>query len=430
MDISLSKKQIDCGARRMFLLCVLAYTAIYVGRKNFSVCLSAMISEGFIDKVTGGAAGTAFLVVYAVGQFINGLISDRVSPSSMITAGLLGAGVANISMAFNQFSSLVPCIWCICGIFCSMLWSSVIKCIAQWLPSERVERAGVKLSVTVPLGSVITYLIATLSLRFSGWRTVFLTCGLVCILSGTVFMISIKRMSGYIRYISDNGGESGKISNVQVSGKKRMGSGLFALIFSSEMLLIIAAVMCNGVLKDGLDLWTPTFISEYFEVSAAFTALLMSLIPLLNVAGAYLSEFFYSKMHLDEMSVTAVMYGLTILCFIPVCIFTAAGETGALLRWISVILLAFIMMATTGANTMLMTFIPLRYKRIGKVSSISGMLNAFSYAGAACSGITVGLVSEYGGWSVTILSFAVISILGAVISVLCIRFWRGKMQTL
>lgn len=88
------------------------------------------------------------------------------------------------------------------------------------------------------------------------------------------------------------------------------------------------------------------------------------------------------------------------------------------------------MMATTGANTMLMTFIPLRYKRIGKVSSISGMLNAFSYAGAACSGITVGLVSEYGGWSVTILSFAVISILGAVISVLCIRFWRGKMQTL
>lgn len=87
-------------------------------------------------------------------------------------------------------------------------------------------------------------------------------------------------------------------------------------------------------------------------------------------------------MHLDEMSVTAVMYGLTILCFIPVCIFTAAGETGALLRWISVILLAFIMMATTGANTMLMTFIPLRYKRIGKVSSISGMLNAFSYAGA------------------------------------------------
>lgn len=80
-----------------------------------------------------------------------------------------------------------------------------------------------------------------------------MTCGLVCILSGIRFYDFVKRMSGYIRYISDNGGESGKISNVQVSGKKRMGSGLFALIFSSEMLLIIAAVMCNGVLKDGLD---------------------------------------------------------------------------------------------------------------------------------------------------------------------------------
>lgn len=58
------------------------------------------------------------------------------------------------------------------------------------------------------------------------------------------------------------------------------------------MLLIIAAVMCNGVLKDGLDLWTPTFISEYFEVSAAFTALLMSLIPLLNVARSIFIRIF------------------------------------------------------------------------------------------------------------------------------------------
>ena len=430
MNMTFSKKQIDCGARRVFLLCVLAYTAIYVGRKNLSVCLSAMISEGFIDKVTGGAAGTAFLVVYAVGQFISGLISDRVSPSFMITVGLLGAGGANISMAFNRFSSIVPVIWCICGIFCSMLWSAVIKCIAQWLPPERVESAGVNLSVTVPLGSVITYLIATLSLRFSGWRTVFLICGSVCIAAAIVFIVSANRMTGYIKYISKNCGESVETSDIAASYTNSMGAGLFSLIFSFEMLLIIAAVMCNGVLKDGLDLWTPTFISEYFEVSASFTALLMSLIPLLNVAGAYLSKFFYSKMHLDEISVTALMYGIAMLCFVPICIFTAIGVTGAFFRWISIILLAFIMMATTGANTMLMTFIPLRYKRIGKVSSISGMLNAFSYVGASCSGISVGLISEYGGWSVTILSFAVISLLGVVISLVCIRFWRRKMSKL
>ncbi len=430
MNVTISKKQIDRGARKVFLLCVLAYTAIYVGRKNFSVCLSAMISEGFIDKVAGGAAGTAFLVVYAVGQFINGMISDRVSSSFMITVGLLGAGAANISMAFNRFSQIVPVIWCICGIFCSMLWSAVIKCIAQWLPSERVERAGVNLSVTVPLGSVITYLIATFSLRCAGWRTVFLICGSVCIISGFVFIFSVKHMAEYIEYISRGGGEYRGKSDISASGTNSMSSGLISLIFSFEMLLIIASVMCNGVLKDGLDLWTPTFISEYFEVSASFTALLMSLIPLLNVAGAYLSEFFYSKMHLDEMSVTAVMYGIAVLCFIPVCIFTAAGVTGVFGRWVSVILLAFIMMTTTGANTMLMTFIPLRYKRSGRVSGISGMLNAFSYAGAACSGITVGLISEYGGWSVTILSFAAISLLGAAISAICIRLWRGKISTL
>lgn len=48
--------------------------------------------------------------------------------------------------------------------------------------------------------------------------------------------------------------------------------------------------------------------------------------------------------------------------------------------YLSIVLLAIIMLATTGANTALMTFIPLRYKNSGITSGISGILNAFSYA--------------------------------------------------
>lgn len=107
MNTSLSKKQIDSGARNVFLLCVLAYTAIYIGRKNFSVCLSAILDENFIDKIAGGSAGTAFLIIYAVGQAVSGIISDRLSPKHMITIGLCGAGCANLLMAVNRFPALV-----------------------------------------------------------------------------------------------------------------------------------------------------------------------------------------------------------------------------------------------------------------------------------------------------------------------------------
>lgn len=420
---SSSNNKINRGARHVFLLCVLAYTAIYIGRKNFSVCLSEMLASGFIDKVIGGSAGTSFLIAYAVGQVVSGILSDRISPRIMITVGLCGAGAANIGMAINPFPALVPVIWCICGAFCSMLWASIIKCIAEWLPADRIEKAGVDLSITVPLGSIITYLIASVTLGISGWRQVFIICGVVCIASGLFFCMSVGRLSGYFAMLAVCEESDKASANDKTHERKH---SLIGFLLSACMLLIILSVMCNGVLKDGLDLWTPTFLSEFFSMSSSASAMLMSFIPLLNFAGAHFSKFFYDRFRLDEMSVTALMYIIAVIAFVPVCIITACSVSGAIALTVSIALLAIIMMATTGANTMLMTFIPFRYKKNGKTAGISGILNACSYAGAALSGITVGFVAESSGWSLTIISFAAISLLGATISFLCIRPWKQR----
>ncbi len=429
MNTSLSKKQIDSGARNVFLLCVLAYTAIYIGRKNFSVCLSAILDENFIDKIAGGSAGTAFLIIYAVGQAVSGIISDRLSPKHMITIGLCGAGCANLLMAVNRFPALVTAIWCLCGAFCSMLWASIIKCIAEWLPDDRIEKAGVNISITVPLGSVITYVIASGAMKLAGWREVFAICGSICIISGLIFRLSVAHLSPYITFIADSK------TTVEITGKKNGNKTaakekrLFAAMISVSMLLIVASVLCNGALKDGLDFWTPTFISEFFGISASVSAILMSFIPILNVAGAHFANFFF-RFGLDEMSVTGIMYLIASGAFIPICLMTYYGSNSVPLMYLSIVLLAIIMLATTGANTALMTFIPLRYKNSGITSGISGILNAFSYAGAACSGIIGGFISQNNGWFTVILTFAGISMLGALVSFAGIHAWKKRRQSL
>lgn len=48
----------------LFALLLIAYAAIYIGRKNFSACMTGMVAEGVIDKLIGGTAGTAFLAVF------------------------------------------------------------------------------------------------------------------------------------------------------------------------------------------------------------------------------------------------------------------------------------------------------------------------------------------------------------------------------
>lgn len=429
MNTSLSKKQIASGARNVFLLCVLAYTAIYIGRKNFSVCLSAMLDENFIDKVAGGSAGTAFLIIYAAGQAVSGIISDRISPKHMITVGLCGAGCANLLMAANHSPALVTVIWCLCGAFCSMLWASIIKCIAEWLPEDRIEKAGINISITVPLGSVITYMIASGVMQIAGWREVFAICGGICIISGIVFRLSVARLSPYIDFISNSkiyAGSALKNSSEKPAKKEKQ---LFTAMLSVSMLLIVASVLCNGALKDGLDFWTPTFITEFFDMPVSASAMLMSFIPLLNVAGAHFANFFF-RFGLDEMSVTGIMYLVASASFIPLCLLTNYGLNSTPLMCLSIALLAIIMLATTGANTALMTFIPLRYKNAGITSGVSGILNAFSYAGAAFSGIIGGFVSQNNGWFTVILTFAAISTLGALVSFTGIHTWKKRRQSI
>ncbi|HOO25957.1 MAG TPA: MFS transporter, partial [Clostridiales bacterium] len=67
-------------------------------------------------------------------------------------------------------------------------------------------------------------------------------------------------------------------------------------------------------------------------------------------------------------------------------------------------------------NSMLLTFIPFHFKKMGKAASITGFLNACSYFSSAVSSVTIGLIAEKSGWSVTILSWLLVAGLGALVS--------------
>ena len=85
------------------VLLYISYTAIYMARLNLSMSSDALTGAGILTDVEYGILGGAFLVVYALGRLFNGWLSDRLPPRTMICAGLLLSGAANI-----VFSALPP----------------------------------------------------------------------------------------------------------------------------------------------------------------------------------------------------------------------------------------------------------------------------------------------------------------------------------
>jgi OPA family glycerol-3-phosphate transporter-like MFS transporter len=88
------------------------------------------------------------------------------------------------------------------------------------------------------------------------------------------------------------------------------------------------------------------------------------------------------------------------------------------------LLMAVIVAAMHGINLMLITVVPKRFAKSGKVATYSGILNACTYVGAAISSYGFAALAESFGWSFTILTWVIIAALGAVVCFLTVPLWR------
>ena len=415
------------GAITIILLCVIAYVSIYIARKNFSVCMTDMIADGIIDKIAGGTAGTAFLACYAGGQLFNGVLGDRVSPKYMVSIGLIGAGICNLLMGSVQIGMLVPLFWGLNGYFCSMLWSPIIRGFSEWLPDGYYDLAALIMGGAIPLGSIGAYSLCALMISLMNWRAAFFASGCIAIAMGIIFFLWITSLSGFIAQHSIAVRGDAKPTEAAQSTASGQRVGAISLILSTGLSFAVLGIFANGILKDGLDLWIPTLFSEYFLLDSSTVALLTTILPIINFSGSAIGQWINTKILHNEMSTSALLFAVSTVLFIPLLLIIRSGISSFPIAILCMVLIALVSAAMLGANTMILTFIPYHFRSMGRSSSVTGFLNCCSYAAAALSGVTIGVISANCGWLITILAFALCTLLGTAICAIGIPFWqRGR----
>lgn len=397
-------------AFRLVVVCWLAYTTVYVGKKTLSVCLADMIAAGVIDKVLGGTVGTCFLACYAAGQLINGWLGEKVHPKYMICGGLLLAGIMNVLMGLNSVPFLFAIIWALCGISCSMIWAPIIRAVSTWTTDEIAEASAASLSATIPCGTIICYLITAVMLKIS-WRAAFIACGAVLIVGAIVYYAVFGTLTEHMKTAPLM-----KVTKSPEGGGKAKGASLLCV----GLVFCAFGILFNGMIKDGLDLWIPTALSERFINDSSIVSLICTIMPVFNLVGVYIAKWAFRHFGMTELGTCAWMFGISAGAIAVVLLFLKASIGGIFAAILVTLLLSLSSAAMLGANTMLLTFIPLHYGKIGRASAITGTLNCFSYVAAAVSGVAVGSLSEAFGWEMVFGVFVVAAALG------CIACFIGK----
>lgn len=365
-----------------------------------------MATDGY-SKVSLGLAATLFFVAYGVGQIFSGLLADRVSPLRLVYIGLLLGGMANIVMGLEKSLWMIQLVWCLNGLSLSLLWAPIIKIISVYIPQRQRKTAAVNISTTIPAGTLAAYGLSALILHVSGnWRTVFFVSGAVAAAIGVIFAVLHR---GLVKVLS---AAESDVNETVLPVQKLMPVGkkdFLSVLWKGGIVFVVLGVMANGIIKDGVTSWIPTYLREQYNVGVVVSILALAIIPIFNLSGVYIADFVNRKVKNDLFS-SAIIYGAAAIVLLALAIgisnFVAAT-----------VLLAVTTALMLGVNSLLLSIYPLSFAYCKRTATVSGFLNFTSYAASAVATYAFAAISENYGWGATVWSWLGVAVFGGAMTV-------------
>jgi OPA family glycerol-3-phosphate transporter-like MFS transporter len=178
---------------RMLLVTMLCYLFFYTGRHNFGWAVKGMVASLNIPYSTIGWISFCMLIGYAIGQFINGNLADKLSPKLMIATGAYLSILTNIAISFSNTATMIMILWGLNGFFQSMAWAPGAKLINNWWDEHERGKAFGFYTMAAGLSSAVTYLISIVLLQQGiEWRMLFRLPVLLLLVTATILLIVAK----------------------------------------------------------------------------------------------------------------------------------------------------------------------------------------------------------------------------------------------
>ena len=399
--------------RSLFFLCWISYVFTYLGRLNYAACLVEIVAEEGFSKSQAGLIATGFFLSYGLGQLINGYVGDKLSPKIMVFSGLFCSGLVNFLFPFTASASQATGLWCINGFAQSMIWSPIVRQLSSWLPAEKRQQACVNMNGTVPVGTLIVYGLSALVIYLWNWKYMFMISGTLLLSMSLIWFLGISMLEKQLEAEADT--EIPASLHEDAAAEKISFSKLTLM---SALPLCLMGLFMQGMLKDGVTTWIPTFLEENFGLTAAASILSTTVVPIINLGGVYFGSWVNHRYFKNEVLSAVVFFAagltaLSLLTFLPV--------HSALL---SLLLLAATTTFMMAINTLLASMMPHYYVPFGVCSTVTGLLNSAVYLGSAVSSYGNGAVVDHFGWNTILYIWCICALLGILLLVPAIRKWK------
>lgn len=401
---------------QIFGITWLAYFGFYLTRKAFSVAKIGIDQDATIDLTSSQMAWVdgAYLVAYAVGQFVWGVAGDKVGTRKVVLAGMLCSVLAAFAMGASSITIALGIFFCIQGLCQSTGWAPLVKNVANFF-SQR-ER-GVVMGfwcTNYAVGGLVASIYAGYWGDRLGWRYAFFVPAVTLFAIWILFIFFQRNRPEDVGLQPIEEYHSEKEA-VLVKGEKpeEENAGdwktIFEVLTNRNVLLLSAVYFLLKPTRYAILFWGPKYINEKLGSGMTESGLISSMFELAGIfsvlVGGYVSDKFFGARRMPVCVICLLSLGLFLF-------FLDDLPATRLVLSASLLLIGFLLYAP---DSLVSGTAAIDFGTKKGASTAAGLINGAGSVGAIIGGTIPGFFAAQWGWNGVFMFLASMVLLAGVI---------------
>lgn len=400
----MNAKQLTLKRKQQILIVIacLVYSFAYTGRYSYNANIAPIMAFYNVTRAEAGLTGTFFFFAYGAGQLIHAIFC-RFYPRKYIIPGVLGvSAILNIAVFCGVPFGAIKYLWLLNGICQSVLWPTLVLVLSDTMDSVMMKQAVFAMSLTVVIGTVISYGGSAIFNLFDLFRGAFLLGAVLMLAIGIAWLIGYDVLTVENAGLAEAHAASSEATTAGGGSRKRAANG--ALIGLFAVCGLFMAV--DNFVKDGLNTWTPVILKERFGVGDSLSIVLTVALPFCGVFGAMLAL----RMNRKIKDFRALSGSLLLLLSVCICGILLSMKLESMV--LTVAFLGVVSCFAHGINSIMTSIMPFAMRDKVNPGFLAGLMNSAGYVGSTASAYGLGVIADRTDWNTVmyILLFASVGV--------------------
>jgi OPA family glycerol-3-phosphate transporter-like MFS transporter len=362
--------------------------------------------------------GSAFFFMYAIGQFVNGAIGDKIGARRLVAIGLIVSSCINLLFGFsNGLIWMMFILWGLNGFFQAMGWAPSVKTTANWYPEEERGKWSSRLGTSYQVGGAVSWILAMFIIVNLGldWRFAFWVAGTIMLVSGIHWYIRVRNAPEEVGLPTIEEEDKGKTTMNEVRQDTHLGFEytIGSIIRNKTVWYASLGLFSLNIVRYGITEWLPYMIANEAQESSLFPLWKTIAFPIGGIIGALVCAWISDKyLGRRRLPIVTVLFGglglaLIIYLFIP--------PLDLVLGIPMLIIIGFLVF---GPHVILVSTIPMEFGTRKAASTATGFIDGWGYIGATVTSYGSALFLNAFGSEGAITAWALVVILTGLILIL------------